>query len=164
MAGTTRIGIIGCGVISGIYIESSKRLEGIECVAVADVNPDAARFRAQQYAIPRALDPDALLADPEVEIVINLTPNRLHAQVSTQILEAGKHVYTEKPQAVYRPDSLQLLETARSRGLRIANAPDTFLGGAWQTARRAIDEGLIGQPFAAVARSPRSRTSRAAGP
>jgi predicted dehydrogenase len=151
MPAPTRIGIIGCGVISGIYIESSKKLDAIECVAVADVNPDAASYRARQYEIPRALDPEALLADPEVEIVINLTPNRLHAQVSTQILEAGKHVYSEKPQAVYREDSQRLLETARRRGRRIGNAPDTFLGGAWQTARRAIDEGLIGQPFAAIA-------------
>jgi predicted dehydrogenase len=159
MPAPTRIGIIGCGVISGIYIETAKKIDAIECVAVADVNPEAARYRAQQYQIPRALDPDTLLADPEIEIVINLTPNRLHAQVSTQILEAGKHVYSEKPQAVYRADSLRLLETARARGRRIANAPDTFLGGAWQTARRAIDEGLIGQPFAAFANFHGRRTT-----
>jgi predicted dehydrogenase len=151
MGSPTRIGIIGCGVISGIYIESSKKLDAIECVAVADVNPEAARYRAEQYGIGRALDPETLLADPEIEIVINLTPNRLHAQVSTQILEAGKHVYTEKPQAVHREESQGLLETARQRGRRLANAPDTFFGGAWQTARRAIDEGLIGRPFAALA-------------
>src|SRR5207248_5245706 len=127
------------------------KLRAIECVAVADVNPEAARYRARQYKIPRALDPAALLAAPEIEIVINLTPNRLHAQVSTQVLEAGKHVYSEKPQAVYRQDSQRLLETARARGRRVGNAPDTFLGGAWQTAWRSIDEGLIGQPFAALA-------------
>jgi predicted dehydrogenase len=147
----TRVGILGCGVISGIYIESSKKLDAIECVAVADVNPDAARYRAEQYQIPRALSPEELLADPEVEIVVNLTPNRLHAQVSTQILESGKHVYSEKPLAVFREESQQLLALASQRGLRVGNAPDTFLGGAWQTARRAIDEGLIGQPFAAFA-------------
>jgi predicted dehydrogenase len=159
LAAPTRIGIIGCGVISGIYIESSKKLDAIECVAVADVNPEAARHRAEQYGIPRALDPEALLADPEIEIVINLTPNRLHAQVSTQILEAGKHVYSEKPLAVYREDGQRLLELAGQRGLRVANAPDTFLGGAWQTARRAIDEGLIGQPFAAIANFHGRRTT-----
>ena len=151
MAGPTKIGILGCGVISGIYIENSKKLDAIELAAVADVNPTAARYRADQYGIPRALDPEALLADPEIEIVINLTPNRLHAQVSTQILEAGKHVYSEKPLAVYREDSQRLLELAGQRGLRVANAPDTFLGGAWQTARKAIDDGLIGRPFAAMA-------------
>jgi predicted dehydrogenase len=155
----TRIGIIGCGVISGIYVESARKLEAIECVAVADVNAEAARFRASQYGIARALDPAGLLADPEIEIVINLTPNRLHAQVSTQILEAGKHVYSEKPLAVYREDSQRLLGLAGERGLRVGSAPDTFLGGAWQTARRAIDEGLIGQPFAAFANFHGRRTT-----
>src|SRR5437870_243856 len=72
----TRIGILGCGVISGIYIENSRKLEGIELVAVADVNPAAARYRADQYGVGRALSPEELLADPEIEIVINLTPNR----------------------------------------------------------------------------------------
>jgi len=130
MANPTRIGILGCGVISGIYIENSKKLEGIELAAVADVNPTAARYRADQYGIERALSPEELLADPDVEIVINLTPNRLHAQISTQILEAGKHVYSEKPLAVYRDDAQKLLATASAAGRRVGNAPDTFFGGA----------------------------------
>ena len=147
----TRIGIVGCGVISGIYIENSKKLDAIECVAVADVNPDAARFRAQQYDIPKACSPEELLADPEIEIAVNLTPNRLHAQVARQVLAAGKHVYTEKPLTVYPEESQQLLALAREKGLRVGGAPDTFFGGAWQTARKAIDDGLIGEPFAAFA-------------
>lgn len=151
MAPPTKIGILGCGVISGIYIENSRKLEAIELAAVADVNPTAARYRADQYGIERALSPEELLADPEIEIVVNLTPNRLHAQISTQILEADKHVYSEKPLAVYRDDALKLLETAGKLGRRVGNAPDTFFGGAWQTARKAIDEGLIGQPFGAMA-------------
>ena len=155
-----KLGILGAGVISGIYIENARKLSALDLVAVADVNPTAARYRADQYGVPRALSPEELLADPEVEIVINLTPNRLHADVSTQILEAGKHVYSEKPLAVYRDDALKLLERAGQLGRRVGNAPDTFFGGAWQTARRAIDDGLIGRPFAALAtlhpyRSPR---------
>ncbi|HEY3079497.1 MAG TPA: Gfo/Idh/MocA family oxidoreductase [Chloroflexota bacterium] len=147
----TRIGIIGCGVISGIYIESSKKLDAIECVAVADVNPAAARYRAEQYAIPKASSPEELLADPGVEIVVNLTPNRLHAQVGMQILEAGKSVYSEKPLTVDRKESQRLLAAAAQAGRRVGGAPDTFLGGALQTARKAIDDGLIGEPFAAMA-------------
>jgi predicted dehydrogenase len=147
----TKIGIIGCGVISGIYIENSKRLDSLECVAVADVNPAAARFRAEQYDIPRACSPDELLADPDVEIVVNLTPNLLHAQVALQILEAGRHLYGEKPFTVYREDSRRILALAAEKGLRVGGAPDTFFGGAWQTARKAIDDGLIGRPFAATA-------------
>ena len=146
-----KIGILGCGVISGIYIESAQKLDTIDVVAVADVNPDAARFRAEQYGIPRALSPDELLADPEVELVINLTPNQRHFEAGMQVLAAGKHLYGEKPLTVYREEAQQLLARAAEKGLRVGGAPDTFMGGAWQTARKAVDDGLIGQPFAAVA-------------
>ncbi|HEV8633681.1 MAG TPA: Gfo/Idh/MocA family oxidoreductase [Chloroflexota bacterium] len=147
----TKIGILGCGVISGIYIETAQKHAAIECAAVADVNPAAARHRADQYGIARALTPEELLADPAVEVVVNLTPNRLHGAVGLRILEAGKHLYSEKPLAVYREESQRLLAAASSAGLRVGNAPDTFMGGAWQTARKAIDDGLIGRPFAACA-------------
>jgi predicted dehydrogenase len=147
----TRIGIIGCGVISGIYIENAKKLEAIECVAVADVNPAAARYRADQYGVPKACLPEELLADPEVELVVSLTPNRRHAEIGEQVLAAGKSLYSEKPLTVYPEESQRLLARAAEAGRRVGGAPDTFLGGALQTARRAIDQGLIGQPFAATA-------------
>jgi predicted dehydrogenase len=147
----TKIGIIGCGVISGIYIENARRLEAIECVAVADVNPAAAEYRARQYDIPTACSPEELLADPAIAIVVNLTPHRLHRQVGLQIIAAGKHLYSEKPLTVYREESQELLVAAAKRGVQVGGAPDTFFGGAWQTARKAIDDGLIGAPFAAMA-------------
>ncbi len=147
----TKIGIIGCGVISGIYIENAQRLQAIECVAVADVNPAAAAYRAQQYDIPTACSPEELLADPAIAIVVNLTPHRLHHQIGTQIIEAGKSLYSEKPLTVYREESQDLLAAAARMGVRVGGGPDTFFGGAWQTARRAIDDGLIGAPFAAMA-------------
>ena len=143
--------MIGCGVISGIYIENAKKLDAIECVAVADTNLEAARFRASQYDVPKACSPEELLADPSIEIVLNLTPHRLHGQVAMQILEAGKHPYTEKPLTVYTEDSKRVLALAAQKGLRVGGAPDTFFGGAWQTARKAIDDGLIGEPIAAMA-------------
>jgi predicted dehydrogenase len=146
-----KIGILGCGVISGIYIESAQKFANLECVAVADINPAAARFRADQYGIPRALTPDQLMADQDVELVVNLTPNRLHAEAARQILAAGKHLYGEQPLTVYRAEAQELLAMAAARGLRIGGAPDTFLGGAGQTARAAIDAGTIGEPFAATA-------------
>jgi predicted dehydrogenase len=147
----TKIGILGCGVISGIYIETSKKIDAIECVAVADVEPVAARYRADQYDIPRACSPHELLADAEVEIVVNLTPNHLHAPIATEIIDAGKHMYSEKPLTVYREESIRLLAAAANANLRVGAAPDTFFGGTWQTARNAIDDGLIGEPFAAMA-------------
>ncbi len=150
MSTPTKIGIMGCGVISGIYIETSQKVPYIECVAVADLNPEAAQFRANQYGIPKACSPDELLADPDVEIIVSLTPNRLHGKVGMQILQAGKHFYGEKPFCVYREEALALLAEAGKRGLRTGGAPDTFFGSAWQTARKAIDDGLIGQPIAAT--------------
>ncbi len=147
----TKIGLMGCGVISGIYIETSQKMDPIECVAVADLNPDAAQFRAEQYGIPKACSPDELLADPEIEIIVSLTPNRLHGQVGMQIIEAGKHFYGEKPFTVYRQEALAILAEAEKRGLRTGGAPDTYFGSAWQTARKAIDDGLIGRPVAATA-------------
>ena len=111
----------------------------------------AARYRADQYDIPRACSPQELLADAEVEIVINLTPNHLHAPIATEIISAGKHMYSEKPLTVYREESIRLLAAAANANLRVGAAPDTFFGGTWQTARKAIDDGLIGEPFAAMA-------------
>jgi predicted dehydrogenase len=146
-----KIGILGCGVISGIYIETIRKFAALDLVAVADMRSDAARYRADQYGVAHAYSPFELLASPDVDLIVNLTPNRMHAQVGRQILEAGKHLYGEKPLTVYRDEAKLLLARAAEKGLRVGGAPDTFLGGAWQTARKAVDDGLIGQPFAAMA-------------
>ncbi len=169
MANTpTQVGVIGCGTISGIYLENSKKLDAIEITTVADVRLDAAQARADEYEIPKAATVEDLLADPEIEIVINLTPHRVHFDVGMQVLNAGKSVYTEKPLAVYRHEANQLLARASSLGLRVGGAPDTFFGGAWQTARKLIDQGVIGEPVGAFANlharaTPRPRTVRPDG-
>jgi predicted dehydrogenase len=94
---------------------------------------------------------DALLEDPEIEVVINLTTPVAHAEISRRGLEAGKHVYSEKPLGVTMDEARQLMVAARSRGLRLGCAPDTFLGGGHQLTRRLLDEGAIGTPVAATA-------------
>jgi predicted dehydrogenase len=99
-----------------------------------------------EYDVPKACSVDELLADPEIEIVINLTPHRAHGEVGIAVLEAGKSVYNEKPLAVHREEGQKMLQLAESKGLRVGCAPDTFFGGAWQTARKLIDEGVIGKP------------------
>lgn len=147
----TKVGLIGCGTISGIYLENSKKFDAFDIVCVADTRLDAAQARAAEYGIPRAASVEDMLADPEIEIVINLTPHRVHGKVGMQVLDAGKSVYTEKPLAVYRAEAQQLLARAASRGLRVGGAPDTFFGGAWQMARHLIDTGVIGEPVAAFA-------------
>ena len=146
----TKIGIIGCGNISKIYCEAPTKFPNIEVVACADIDLERARAKAAEHGIPKALSVDDLLADSEVEIVVNLTIPAVHAAVSKSILEAGKHVYSEKPLAINRADAAALLALAKEKGLRVGCAPDTFLGAGLQTCRQLIDEGLIGEPVAAI--------------
>jgi predicted dehydrogenase len=146
-----RVGIIGAGTISGIYLENSRKFNAFDVVAIADVRIDGAQRRADEFDVPKACSVEDLLADPDVDVVINLTPHRVHGPVGIQILEAGKHAYNEKPLAVQREDGKKMIDIAREKGLRVGGAPDTFLGGAWQTARAVIDRGDIGEPVGAFA-------------
>ena len=146
----TKIGIIGCGAISGIYLQNAQKFVDIEVAACADLRLGAAQARAEEYGVPKACSVEELLADPEIEIVVNLTPHGAHGEVGIAALEAGKSVYNEKPLAVYREQGQQMLALAQEKGLRVGGAPDTFLGGAWQTARKMIDDGVIGEPVGAM--------------
>lgn len=146
-----RVGIIGAGTISGIYLENGTKFNDFDVVAIADVRVDGAQRRAEEYGVPKACSVEDLLADPQVDLVINLTPHRAHGEVGLQVLSAGKHVYNEKPLSVHREQGQQMLALARERGLRVGGAPDTFFGGAWQTARALIDAGTIGEPVGAFA-------------
>src|SRR5215210_1465804 len=146
-----RVGVIGCGKISGIYLENAGIFDDIEVVACSDLLLERAQAQAEAYGVSRACTPEELLADEEVEIVLNLTVPVVHAEVSMAALEAGKHVYTEKPLAVDREDGQRMLEMAGERGLRVGCAPDTFLGGGRNTCNKVIDEGLIGEPVAVTA-------------
>jgi predicted dehydrogenase len=148
---TTKIGVVGCGNISGIYLEAGRVFDILEIVACADLLPERASAKAAEYHIPKACSMEELLADPEIEIVVNLTIPRAHAEVALAALQAGKSVHNEKPLAVSREDGMQLLKLGRERGLRVGCAPDTFLGGGLQTCRKLIDDGWIGEPVAATA-------------
>lgn len=147
----TKVGIIGAGTISGIYLQNAQRFGAFEVVAVADTRREAAQTRAAEYGVPSGCGVEELLADPAIELVINLTPHRVHGQVGLAVLEAGKHVYNEKPLTVHREEGQRMLALAKEQGLRVGGAPDTFFGGAWQTARQLIDEGAIGEPIGAFA-------------
>jgi predicted dehydrogenase len=144
------VGIIGCGTISGIYLQNIQRLRNLRLIACADLDMTRAEAKAAEYGV-KALKVEQLLADPSVEIVLNLTIPMAHADVATRVLEAGKHVYNEKPLSVTRDDATRLLEMARAKRLRIGCAPDTFLGSGLQTCRKLIDDGWIGEPVAATA-------------
>lgn len=126
-------------------------MPGLDLAACADLDLEKARRAASQYGLVRACGVDELLADPTIQIVLNLTPPAAHARIAMAALTAGKSVYNEKPLALSREDARQMLETAASGGLRIGCAPDTFLGAGLQTCRKLIDDGAIGFPVAATA-------------
>ena len=147
----TKFGIIGCGNISDAYFNATKTYPILEIVACADLDVDRAKAKAEQHNVPKACTPEQLLADPEIEIVINLTIPVAHHAVSKAIIESGKHVHVEKPLCLTREQGRELLTLAAAKGLRVGCAPDTFLGGAHQTCRKLIDDGWIGTPIAAQA-------------
>ncbi|MGD0464313.1 MAG: Gfo/Idh/MocA family oxidoreductase [Tepidisphaeraceae bacterium] len=151
MSQRIRVGVIGCGAISGRYLQTSRRFPILEIAACADLNRQAAEKRAAEFAVPRVLEVEELLRDPSIDIVLNLTVPKAHASVSLAALEAGKHVYVEKPLAVTREDGQAILIAAKKRDLLVGCAPDTFMGFGLQTARKAIDDGLIGRPVAFTA-------------
>jgi len=146
-----KVGVVGCGNISGTYLKNATVFEAIEVAACADLVPQRAATKAAEFAVPRAGSVEQLLAEPDIEIVLNLTTPNGHAEIALAALEAGKSVYNEKPLAIRRADGQRILELARAKSLRVGCAPDTFLGGAWQTARRLIDKGAIGEPVAGAA-------------
>lgn len=146
-----KVGIIGCGNISGIYFKAGQTFDILDIVACADLDMDRAKAKAEEFNVPKACTVDELLSDPEIQIVVNLTVPKAHAEVSLAALEAGKNVHVEKPLAITRQDGRRVLETAKAKGLRVGCAPDTFLGGGLQTCRKLIDDGWIGQPVAATA-------------
>ncbi|CAG9620792.1 Gfo/Idh/MocA family protein [Sutcliffiella rhizosphaerae] len=145
-----KVGIIGTGTISGIYLEAPSKFSILDIVAVADLDLERAKEKAKTFNIKKACTVEELLADPEIEMVINLTIPKAHYEVSMAALEAGKHVFVEKPLAVEVEQGKKIVELAREKGLRVGCAPDTFLGGALQTCRKLIDDGVIGRPIAAT--------------
>ena len=147
---TLNVGIIGTGNIAPAYIEGCAQFDVIRITACADILADrASEFAAEHGLI--ACGVDDLLARDDIDIVVNLTIPAAHAEVSLKIIEAGKHAYSEKALAINREDGEKIISAAKAAGLRMGCAPDTFLGGGLQTARKAIDDGMIGAPVAATA-------------
>jgi predicted dehydrogenase len=143
----TKVGVIGCGNISGAYLGMGQRFDAVEVVACADMILERARAKAEEFGIPRACTVEELLATDEIEIVVNLTIPHAHAEVALAALEAGRHTYAEKPFAVTREEGRRVLELAKAKGLLVGCAPDTFLGAGGQTSRKIIDDGWIGEPI-----------------
>jgi predicted dehydrogenase len=141
------VGVVGCGVISTIYMQNLAAFREVRLVACADVLQDSARIQAERFGIP-ALTIEALMRDPEVDIVVNLTTPNAHFEVSHAALTAGKHVFSEKPLCVSAEDGHRLVAEADRRGLKFGCAPDTFLGAGGRLAREQVDAGKVGSVLA----------------
>jgi predicted dehydrogenase len=141
---TVKLGIVGCGNISDAYLKGAARSQMVAVKAVTDKVPALAAAKASTYGCA-AVSLEELLADPEIALVINLTPPQAHAEVSRLAIAAGKHVYSEKPFAITVAEAKEMVAAADAAGLRIGSAPDTFLGGSHQLVRHLIDAGRIGK-------------------
>jgi predicted dehydrogenase len=146
-----RIGVVGAGKISSQYSESFLRLPQVDVTVVADLDDRRASALAAQHPHARAASLPELLTADDVDVVLNLTIPAAHAEVALAAIEAGKHVYGEKPLAATTQEAAVVSRAADAAGVRLACAPDTVLGTGIQTARAAVDSGAIGVPHAATA-------------
>lgn len=146
-----KVGVVGCGNISGIYFKNMPTFRALEVVACADLNPELSTKASLANPSIRSVTTDELLDDPSIDIVLNLTQPKFHFDVMKAGIEAGKHVYSEKPLSISFDDSASLMELAEQAEVRVGCAPDTFLGAGIQTCRELIDAGVIGVPMAATA-------------
>jgi predicted dehydrogenase len=146
-----RIGVLGCGNISGQYMKYFKGKAGLEVLACADRILTSAEKVAKENAVPRFYGASELMADKDIDLVLNLTIPASHVEMSLQALQAGKHVYSEKPLGLNSEGAGKLIAAAAAKKLRMGCAPDTVLGPGIQTCRKLIDEGAIGRPLGAVA-------------
>lgn len=142
------VGILGCGVISNTYSRDIKRFyPSLHLAACADVNVELAKSHAEKYQIPSGCSVEEMLAMEEVELVVNLTPPQFHMELNKKILQAGKHVFCEKPFAPTAAQARQIMDLADEKRLLVGSAPDTFLGSSLQTCRKILDDGWIGKPL-----------------
>lgn len=145
------VGIVGCGNISGIYIENSHRFPDFEIIACADLDNKKAEETAAKYGIKNVLSVEEMLVSKDIDLVLNLTIPQAHAMVSLKAAEHKKHVYSEKPLAISFEDGKRVLDIARKNNVFVGSAPDTFLGGSIQLAGQLIKDGVIGKPIGATA-------------
>lgn len=139
-----RIGIVGIGNISGIYLKNLSAYRSTTVTAVADLDKSRAEKAASEYSVPNVLSPDELVKHADVDVVLNLTIPAAHGALALEALRHGKHVYNEKPLSTDFGQAQEMVALAKSKGLLVGCAPDTFLGAGLQTCRKAIDDGLIG--------------------
>ncbi|MCZ4067938.1 Gfo/Idh/MocA family oxidoreductase [Microbacterium sp. H37-C3] len=147
MTGPVGVGFVGVGVISDTYLENLGSFPDVRVVILGDLDVDRAKAQAEKHGVAEWGTTDDVLAHPDVDVVVNLTIPAVHVEISSRAIAAGKHVWTEKPLGLDRESTAELLRQADAAGLRIGSAPDTLLGPGFQTAKRAIQSGVIGEPM-----------------
>lgn len=145
-----KVGLIGCGVISNTYLQNSLRFNNFDVVLCADQDNSRAVDTAKQYDI-QATSIDELVNNDSIHLILNLTPPEAHKQINIMALRSGKHVYSEKPFALNLHDAEEIMNLAKSKGLHVGSAPDSFLGEAHQTAKKIIRDNIIGRITAGTA-------------
>lgn len=146
-----KVGLVGSGTISKTYLKNmTQHFSILDVVGCSDIIPERSRIRAEEFGI-KQLTNEQIFNDPDIQIVVNTTYPVAHYEVTKEALLAGKNVQSEKMMAVTMDEARELVSIANEKGLRIGMAPDTFLGGGLQTARKIIDAGFIGEPLNAVA-------------
>lgn len=148
-----KVGIIGCGDISGQYLKYAREVysDYFKIVSLGDLNVAKAKARAEEFGIETFGEPEIVYNDPEIDVIINLTVPNAHESVTVKALESGKHVYTEKPLATSREGMKYIMDVAKKVGKRVGCAPDTFMSAPAQTAKKAIEDDWIGAPIGANA-------------
>jgi len=152
MSRKIKLGVVGCGCISEIYLQNLTRLfRNVEVVACMDLIRERSEQRAAQFGVPTVYEPDEFYRDPQIELVVNLTTPQSHTEVDNLSIDAGKNVYSEKPKGLNKAAAEAVIKKAKSKGLIVGGAPETFLGGGLQTCRKLIDDGWLGDIVGATA-------------
>ncbi|MBC7003107.1 Gfo/Idh/MocA family oxidoreductase [Photobacterium sp. BZF1] len=146
-----RIGLIGCGVISDIYLKTCQKFDIVDIVACASLDLSESKAKAEKYNIAKFCTPDEVINDPSIDAVLNLTIPAVHGDISLAAVKAGKHVYSEKPFVTDLEQGKEILAVAKQNNVLVGNAPDTFLGSRIQTCKKLLDDGIIGEPIGATA-------------
>lgn len=146
-----RIGLVGCGMVSRVYLSNLHEHAGLAVVACADALQPNAVAVASEFDIPDVYTVDELIARHDIDLVLNLTIPAAHGEITRRALRSGKHVYTEKPLSTDLAEARELVALAAQRGVSLGSAPDTFLGAGVATASALVQSGAIGTPIAANA-------------
>jgi predicted dehydrogenase len=146
MAQKLNVAVIGAGAISGAYLSMARNFPVIQVAAISDIDMERARAKGAEFGVGRVLTVEEILGDDSIDIILNLTVPKAHAEISLRALEAGKHVFSEKPLGISVDEGRRIMELADAKSLRVGCAPDTFMGSGIQTARRLIGRGDIGRP------------------